>query len=786
MNLLGAARLAVFAVLALAPLARGLFYAREQLVAETLLFAIVALWVVARYRRRQPARLLHSLSDLALAGLAVAYWAAVVEAVDVHNATVAAIGMVAGLFIYYIFRETPVTSEESLVFQKALVLSGAAVALVGLAAFTGLAGFEGALERGRLNSTFQYHNSAAAFYVFAYALVVPAVSGTRSALARTGLRAAAVVITLGLLLTVSRGGAVALAGMLGLAFFTAAPGARIPMAIEYLAPLVAALPVIPALSKAAGAHQLGEAWLLIGIAVAAGNLLGVTARGVGRLRPSVRLAAVAAVIATGLMFSPWGTRSAMALFALRVAPAGVQVSPDKLDVFNSGNATMRTVYMRDALSALRDYPVFGAGGGAWASFYTKYQRVGYTSRQVHSFLVQTGVESGAIGVGFLLLFLGATGVTAWRVLRVRRGGQERMQVAALVAGLAALVGHALVDFDLSYLSLFWLVAAGAGMLEGERRLLTGGESAGQINLAAREALVTGTSARLGSQDAAPRTRLLWELSTALAVTVALGMLAFALTLLAGEVAAARGVALRDRGDLNGGVRYLNWAVAFDPRNSDHYYKLSETHSARFDRTGDPSAAKQATLAAFRAVQTNPLHPLTNIRLVRSYLDGGQVDEAAEQAEKLLVLDPASSATYVVVAEASVAAAVRHLARREVEQVQALLAKALAMPAKIEAVQKRFAAERLPFGAKPAVTPRLRLHLGQAQYLGGNLAAAQRELAAAAASPGLMAEADPWLALLYERAGDQAKLKVLFSKPWVQRAYEDHEFSNIRQLTLPNR
>lgn len=62
-------------------------------------------------------------------------------------------------------------------------------------------------------------------------------------------------------------------------------------------------------------------------------------------------------------------------------------------------------FYKDAVKVLKDYPIIGAGGGAWASIFEKYQNNPYSSRQAHSFVMQYLVETGLLGFIIFVAFL---------------------------------------------------------------------------------------------------------------------------------------------------------------------------------------------------------------------------------------------------------------------------------------------------------------------------------------------------------------------------------------------
>ncbi|MCI3922699.1 O-antigen ligase family protein [Paenibacillus sp. TRM 82003] len=85
-------------------------------------------------------------------------------------------------------------------------------------------------------------------------------------------------------------------------------------------------------------------------------------------------------------------------------PSEVQERLNTIDL-QEQSVLERGIFYQDALKVIQDYPVFGAGGGAWAALYEQYQSNPYISRQAHNYFLQVAVETGMVGLIILLTFL---------------------------------------------------------------------------------------------------------------------------------------------------------------------------------------------------------------------------------------------------------------------------------------------------------------------------------------------------------------------------------------------
>lgn len=120
----------------------------------------------------------------------------------------------------------------------------------------------------------------------------------------------------------------------------------------------------------------------------------------------------------------------------------------------------RTDIYEDGLRAIKDHWLIGAGGGSWNSIYRIYQRTLYDSADAHNYLLQIWLDTGIIG---FLVFFAFCLLLLWTVIKNRKEG-----VLSSFAGVASfmLVGHAIIDFDFSYISLMLLFYSFCGMIDG--------------------------------------------------------------------------------------------------------------------------------------------------------------------------------------------------------------------------------------------------------------------------------------------------------------------------------
>ncbi|GAC41585.1 lipid A core - O-antigen ligase [Paenibacillus popilliae ATCC 14706] len=113
------------------------------------------------------------------------------------------------------------------------------------------------------------------------------------------------------------------------------------------------------------------------------------------------------------------------------------------------------------MKLVADYPVFGAGGGAWSALYEKYQNNPYESAQAHSYYMQYLVETGVLGFIILLGFLGVVYGKYVQSFRKAEEIQRNRYFMYFILATSILV-HSVMDFNMSYVYIGILVFISLG------------------------------------------------------------------------------------------------------------------------------------------------------------------------------------------------------------------------------------------------------------------------------------------------------------------------------------
>ncbi|MFG1736156.1 hypothetical protein PAEVO_57560 [Paenibacillus sp. GM2FR] len=144
----------------------------------------------------------------------------------------------------------------------------------------------------------------------------------------------------------------------------------------------------------------------------------------------------------------------------KVLPQNISVRLENIN-FNQHSVLERFTFYKDAMKVLADYPIIGAGGGAWASLYEQYQNNPYTSTQAHNFFLQYLIEVGLIG---FLVFMSFIVYIFYKYIRgyVQTDDEGRNSHFLYLILVLSILIHSILDFNMSYVFMGILVFLGLG------------------------------------------------------------------------------------------------------------------------------------------------------------------------------------------------------------------------------------------------------------------------------------------------------------------------------------
>jgi hypothetical protein len=587
------------------PYQRALFnsftYDFELPIYEAQLFVfslfLVALAYIARYLKYDSFEFVFGVGMLLMPMI---YWISSFQAVAYHNAVLMV--FVYGLYtVFFLTAISMVTTRASLIAAELLVfLAGYAITFVGLLAATGQVSIKDSiwLSSGtyRLTSIFQYSNTYAGFLLAYFLSAIFAIVNAKRTLTACLHALMLVPIWLSFMLTYSRG-ALVLVPVLVLVILLFL---RADKQLAYLCVLAGSVGVTFVILNGYTENYIGiarrvmpksdnelpyilpvrdpavvKAWLMLAAASFAVALIVWAIRAAqpwlerrlagwnerawsSFLLPAMVVAAGAA--ASVLLF---GTG-----IASRILPESIAERIANIN-FRQHSVLERLTFYKDALKVASDYPLLGAGGGAWSALYEQYQNNPYISRQAHSFFFQTLVEVGWLGLLILVVLI--AGIYLYYLHYYWRQRKEQPRHFVFFILTFSILAHSMFDFDMSYVYIGALVFFSLGVLGAVYR-------------------DKWTLTRLSVMNQ-PRWRFV--LPSLLAVmSVVMIVQVFKEYAAVHHYRKSLDMAVREQRPLNEIIVPLNLAIASSPAHPEYVYTKIDWLSQAFQQTLDRSYAEQ--------------------------------------------------------------------------------------------------------------------------------------------------------------------------------------------------
>lgn len=199
------------------------------------------------------------------------------------------------------------------------------------------------------------------------------------------------------------------------------------------------------------------------------------------------------VISKNTSFSRWmvpsGIVGLLVLIIINVLKEGVlytilneRFQLEMRMILGSSTFTERITFIKDGLNIVRDAPLVGQGGRAWALNYEAVKSYDYHSLEVHNAYLDILIETGLVGLTITLVLFG--------LLAKRLMSHKREKIMHVLPVLLILC-HSVMDFNLSYgFVWFFMSFMVGGYLKGENELLSLGARSDKWRLMINVILMT--------------------------------------------------------------------------------------------------------------------------------------------------------------------------------------------------------------------------------------------------------------------------------------------------------
>jgi len=149
---------------------------------------------------------------------------------------------------------------------------------------------------------------------------------------------------------------------------------------------------------------------------------------------------------------------------LKLLPEQLQTRLENLN-FRQHSVLERITFYKDAFKIIEDYPLIGAGGGAWNALYMEYQNNPYVTKKPHSFFIGQAVETGILGLCILLIILF---FVYYRFIRSQRSDKDHSLRFVFFMFATSILIHSLIDFDMEFMYISGLVYLSMGIMASQQ------------------------------------------------------------------------------------------------------------------------------------------------------------------------------------------------------------------------------------------------------------------------------------------------------------------------------
>jgi tetratricopeptide (TPR) repeat protein len=302
-------------------------------------------------------------------------------------------------------------------------------------------------------------------------------------------------------------------------------------------------------------------------------------------------------------------------------------------------------FYKDGFKIFKDYPIFGAGGGAWSSLYFKYQSYLYWTTQTHNYFMQVLLDTGIIGAIAIVFLLVSLFRSMYRVYKGYLEDKGRILIAAVIVSVVSLYAHAAMDFDLSLSAVSIALWALIGVINSLDIL--------KFKIKDKKIYLNY-----------------------LAILVA-----FVVMFMSGSMSVALSYAVKGDNFLrqqNFVLAEQNYekAVSYDPWNAKYRMAYGQILTALGDQLKDAVKLQKAMFEEEKAVQLEPFNSQLNAQLGAFYLAHGQIDLGLKYVLKAVEVQPLRPENYQQLADAYNKVGMYYLNNGDKEKAKEFLQKAV--------------------------------------------------------------------------------------------------------------
>ena len=297
------------------------------------------------------------------------------------------------------------------------------------------------------------------------------------------------------------------------------------------------------------------------------------------------------------------------------------------------NMDRRFELFSDAIKVIKDYPLFGIGGGGWDAVYKSYIDNDYNSRQVHNQFLQVWIESGILGfLAFIGIWVSFSVVFIKNRLQTQTDNLSKQLWVASFIPVIAIGLHSIIDwhFAMASVGYYLFVLIGAGLSMNQLKWFNPSDPHKHHNKANLLGLVS--------------------------IFAGLCLFVFVLSLFFGLHAAWRSQEFVEERNYKAAIKEFEKAISLDPLRAENYYNMSVIIEEQAIQTRNPETIQQVIALAQKAYELEPFNLRYVLRYGQILLQYVDLEQGLAYLDLASELNPFSLETYIFVVFSKINAA----------------------------------------------------------------------------------------------------------------------------------
>lgn len=655
----------IIILVSISPLFRGLIHDFE-----TYAFLMVAALLFALYiiNKMMNAEAIHINKGFTILGLLLiaAYALSFINAVNPRQNFNALFQYIGFLLIFIVLYDYFQDRKQQLIsmIMYTTVAAGLICAVVGLEALTGFKIWGATSAGNRLGSTFQYANTASIYFAICVLFVLALANNTKKIIPGAILAGIGNIFVFAFFLTGSRGGCIVGAAAFLLMLAIQPSSYKLKGVLCLVSMSLPVFILVKYFNSAADTQSslVAAKWLIISFAFAFVLFFIL-------MLPSklfFKNKSISMPKGSGIVFAVSITFLIIlaAIFRSEIILILPPILSNRLVnlSFNDINIMLRFEFDKDALKIIADNWLLGLGRGGWMALFQSVQGFFYAMTTVHNNYLEVFIEAGILGfLSNVLLSIAALYHTVVSYVKVK-DTKLKIYLSGLFCGLLALLGHSVIDFDLTHISL---------------QLLLWTMFAAVVPYASSASISTGKKSLFKQGCNISITGRPLKLFLVVLCSVMLSMNAVYFTAALNEHSALKYMNVKN---YEYATAYYEEAYRLDPMNTTYSIELAKLYTY-FAKISEKTEVKDSWLekarsAAEKSVKGYKYFPYYIDTLVRTYLASDMPLQALDNAQRLIHYQKYRRGNYELLARCYLAAAEYYKKNDDIGKSKELLEKCL--------------------------------------------------------------------------------------------------------------